>query len=136
MFARAAATVIAVCLSSCMTTYADGSQRMWYRGSFDGWVEHRSSPWPGHYYSPSPSATGYYDVLIYCPKCSYRHHLSDGGCPNCGYGRPKGSHARPQVIYSPRRMPGAYYYKKQPHYRFRSPIRLGGSYMKYDQRWD
>jgi len=47
-----------------------------------------------------------------------------------------GNNLDPNTVYTPRRLPGAYYYKEQPHFRYSSPMRLGGSYQKYDHRWD
>ena len=117
-------------------------QRMWYQGSFDGWVDLKSDPQYGYYYHPSPSPAyplneAAYGYPIYCEKCGHYHYPGQDTCPYCGAKCPKGGNTEnPNTVYTPRRLPGAYYYEEQPHYRFSSPIRLGGSYMKYTRRYD
>lgn len=113
------------------------TQRMWYRGAFEGWVENRSDPAYGYYYQPSPN-TAYplnessYGQPIPCASCGHAHFPGDDVCPYCGRECPAGGNdENPSTVYTQRRLPGQYYYNEQPHYRFVSPMRVGGSYRKY-----
>ena len=117
-------------------------QRMWYRGSFDGWVEHRDNPAHGYYYSPSPNSAyplneSAYGQPVPCDKCGHGHYPGQDTCPYCGRECPAGGNdLNPRTVYRSQRLTGAYYYQEQPHYRFASPMRLGGTYKKYDRPFD
>lgn len=117
-------------------------QRMWYRGAFDGWVETRSTPQQGYYYQPSPDPAyplneASYGQPLYCNACHHAHFPGKDVCPYCGQRCPAGGNdLNPNTVYTQRRLPGSYYYEEQPHYRFASPLRLNGSYRKYDRPWN
>lgn len=121
---------------------AQGTLKMWYRGPFEGWVEVRNNPAPGYYYRPSPDSAyplneQAYGTAIPCHKCGHAHYPGASWCPGCGAVCPGGGNREaPNTVYTPRRLPGAYYYKEQPHYRFVSPMRLGGTYQKYTRSYD
>ncbi len=115
---------------------------LWYRGYFDGKVEVKGSgPTPGYHYYPSPDATVplleyRYSYPLPCDKCGH-YHKHDGYCPVC---KKKcdgsGTHVTSEHVYRPYDLlPGAYYYKRQPHYNFSTPINVGWPYVKYNKRW-
>lgn len=118
------------------------TQRMWYRGSFDGWVDHRSAPAHGYYYHPSPDPAyplneSSYGQPIPCASCGHAHFPGEEICPRCGLRCPRGgNNESPNTVYTQRRLPGQYYYQEQPHYRFVSPQRLGGTYQKYTRPYN
>ena len=121
---------------------ADNSLRMWYRGPFEGWVDLKSSPAYGYYYHPSPSSAYPLNETasgkpIPCEKCGHAHYPGETTCPYCGcVCRAGGNGEAKSTVYTPSRLPGYYYYEEQPHYRFVSPMRLGGTYLKYTRPYD
>jgi len=137
----------ALCILFCVLFYASAVSaqqplKMWYRGAFEGWVELRNDPVYGWYYTPSPSAAyplheSAYGKPIPCEKCGHVHYPGEKVCPVCGQPCPGGgNNLDPRTVYRPDRLPGQYYYKEQPHYRFVSPLRLGGTYLKYTRPYD
>lgn len=112
----------------------------WYRGSFDGAVRIQDNPVPGYFYTPSRPTT--YPLFEYrqsyplpCDKCSH-YHPAGAWCQQCGLQcQGNGSHIEKDKVYSPTPLQGQYYYKKQPHYNFRSPINVGPPYLKYNTPW-
>jgi hypothetical protein len=121
---------------------AQGTLKMWYRGPFEGWVEVRNSPAPGYYYQPSansayPLNEQAYGSPIPCQKCGHTHYPGSSWCARCGaVCAGGGNREAPGTVYTQRRLPGAYYYKEQPHFRFVSPMRLGGTYQKYTRPYN
>lgn len=113
--------------------------RMWYRGPFEGWVDLKAKPDYGYYYQPAPNSAyplneQAYGQPIHCDKCGHTHYPGNDVCPYCRQRCPAGGNdENPNTVYTPRPLPGFYYYEKQPHYRFASPMRLGGTYRKYNQ---
>lgn len=111
--------------------------RMWYRGAFDGWVDVKSKPDYGYYYHPSgdqayPLNEAAYGQPIYCYKCGHAHYPGQDICPYCHQACPAGGNdENPNTVYSPRRLPGQYYFEKQPHYLFRSAVPQHGNWLKY-----
>lgn len=122
--------------------WAQQPQAMWYRGPFDGWVEVRSNPQPGYYYRPSPNTTyplneSAYGAPLKCGTCGHWHYPGKDVCPYCHRSCPAGGNSlNPNTVYSPAPLPGQYWYKEQPHYRYASPMRLGWPYQKYTERYD
>ncbi len=127
---------------AALPSLALGETTLWYRGHFDGEVRvEGTGPTPGYHYYPSSGATiplleHYYSYPLPCDKCGYYHKRGEK-CPEtdeeCDG---SGSHVRRDHVYQPYRLlPGAYYYKRQPHYNFRTPINVGYPYVKYNQRW-
>ncbi len=135
------ALIIAGTLACMASAWGQGSTRLWYRGSFDGEVVVRDGQTPGYYYHPSPSRyptfAQDYDHPVVCPVCGHYHELGEV-CPWCGAqpSQQDRQEAARDAVYSPYALPGQYWYEKQPHFRFRSPIRCGWPYIKYDQPWD
>lgn len=135
---RALVQMALVALVVSAVPAAAQTQRMWYRGAFDGWVETRNDPQPGYYYRPSPDPIyplneQSYGQPIPCDKCGHSHFASQAVCPVCGKECPRGGNDVPEgTVYTQRRIPGYYYYEEQPHYRFASPMRLGG-FQKYNR---
>jgi hypothetical protein len=121
---------------------AQAPLRMWYRGSFDGWAELRSDPAYGWYYTPAPNSAYPLNEQAYgrpvpCAKCGHMHYPGQEVCPVCHQRCPAGGNdLNPNTVYTQRRLPGQYYYQRQPHYQFPAPIRLGGTYLKYKQPFD
>jgi hypothetical protein len=136
-------TVFAVLGSLAAATCAlcDQSTQLWYRGSFDGQVTAKNDPVaPGYYYTPSRPTT--YPLYEYresyplpCSACGHYHKAGDwcGTCHKACNG--DGAHIDKDKVYSPNPLPGQYYYSKQPHFNFRSPIRVGPPYLKYNTMW-
>lgn len=120
--------------------FAQGASRMWYRGPWDGWVEVKNTPAPGYYYHPSPSLYPLNEAAwgqpIPCQWCGHSHYPGLDVCPYCGQKCNKsGNGENPRTVYSPYQLPGQYWLKEQPHFRFASPMRLG-PYQKYAQPYD
>lgn len=117
-------------------------QRLWYRGPFDGWVDVKADPQYGYYYHPSPDPAyplneASYGQPIACDACGHWHFPGKDACPYCGQHCPAGGNREnPNTVYSQQQLPGAYYYKEQPHYRFVSPMRLGPPYRKYNRPYN
>jgi hypothetical protein len=136
---RAVSTfLVALTVLSATAAWADGSTTLWYRGSFDGAVVVKDGGIPGYYYHPSPTKyptfAQYYDHPVVCGECGHYRKLGEA-CPWCGAepGQQEVKDARGETVYSPYPLPGQYWYKPQPHFTFRSPIRVGWPYIKYDQ---
>jgi hypothetical protein len=115
---------------------------LWYRGYFDGSVTIRySGPNPGYYYRPSrptayPLNEEQYSYPLPCNLCG-QYHKPGAFVPALGkVCTGQGTHLNRDLVYRPlgRQLPGQYFYEKQNHYTFRSPINLGWPYMKYNQR--
>jgi len=125
-----------------LPAFAQTQQKMWYRGAFEGWVVVKDNPAPGAYYRPSPNPTvplneASYGQPIPCVKCGHYHYAGDDVCPFCHRVCPRGGNNEPaNTVYSPRRLPGQYWYEQQPHYRYSTPVRAGDPYVKYRDRWD
>ena len=78
-----------------------------------------------------------YGQPVPCDKCGHWHYPGQDVCPVCGRQcAGGGSDLDPRTVYSPYRLPGQYYYQEQAHYRFVSPMRLGGTYQKYTRPLD
>lgn len=133
--------LIAATLVCATTAWSAGRLTLWYRGSFDGKVVVRDGQTPGYYYHPSPSRyptfAQYYDHPVVCAKCGHYRKVGEK-CRWCGAdpSQDEKKEARRDTVYSPRPLPGQYWYKKQPHFLFRSPINVGWPYIQYDQPWD
>ena len=136
-------TLVSVILANAIIgvgALAAPQTELWYRGGFDGSVTIQSSPVPGYYYSPSRPTT--YPLYEYrqsyplpCDQCGH-YHPADAWCRQCDCQcEGDGTHIDRDKVYSPDPLPGQYYYKKQPHFNFRSPIRVGPPYLKYDTPW-
>ena len=116
---------------------AQGTQRMWYQGPFDGWVDLKSKPAYGYYYHPSaptayPLNEAAYGQPIPCEKCGHLHYPGQAVCPFCGAACPAGGNREAKTtVYRPNALPGAYWFEEQPHYRYSAPTRLGWPYQKY-----
>ena len=131
-------TTVAIILGS-LAAQAD---TLWYRGYFDGEVTIREGQGAGAYYRPSRPTTyplhesQRYSDYLPCDVCGC-YHPAGGHSPATGrVCRGKGTHLDPDLVYTraPDLLPGQYYYEKQNHYGFRTPITTGWPYMKYDQR--
>lgn len=112
---------------------------LWYRGLFDGKVEILDEGIGLYQYTPSrPSAyplreqrysiTSYYwwgrprsRIVTYQKSKSDDEEKTDS----------KGKDHKVYTLYP---LPGQYWYKRQPHFNFRTPITIGWPYLKYDQR--
>jgi hypothetical protein len=142
MLRRIVQMVLLVAVLGGSVALAQTSQRMWYRGPFEGWVDTSNRPAYGYYYHPSPDSAyplneSSYGRPIPCNKCGHMHYPGRDVCPRCGQEcTGGGNNLDPRTVYSPYRLPGAYYYEEQPHYRFASPMRLGGTYRKYTRPYD
>jgi hypothetical protein len=137
MLSRIAQTILVLTVVSS-PLLAQSPLRMWYRGSFDGWAELRSDPAHGWYYTPSansayPLNESSYGQPVPCAKCGHMHYPGHDVCPVCRERCPAGgNNLDSRTVYTQRRLPGQYYYEQQPHYRYSAPMRLGGTYLKYD----
>jgi len=125
-----------------VSSIAVNAQTLWYRGYFDGEVTLRDGPGAGAYYRPSrPTTYPLYEAerfsdYLPCSTCGAYHrsgHYSPATGKVC---KGNGTHLNPDVVYrrAPDLLPGQYYYEKQNHYNFRTPITAGWPYMKYEQR--
>ncbi len=125
-----------------LTSTLAQQQTLWYRGYFDGEVAIRSGRNAGAYYRPSRPTTyplheaERYSDYLPCDRCGYYHRPGQYVKPLRRVCRGNGTHLDPDLVYTraPEMLPGQYYYKKQNHYNFRTPITVGWPYMKYDQR--
>jgi hypothetical protein len=141
MRSAAAGLLLAATLACATSAWAAGSTTLWYRGSFDGEVVVRDGAAPGYYYHPSPSRyptfSQYYDHPVVCAECGRWRKVGEK-CAWCGTepSREERQQTRRETVYSPYPLSGQYWYKKQPHFRFRAPIRCGWPYIKYDRPWD
>lgn len=110
---------------------AQQTRRLWYIGPFEGWVDEKAGPTAGYYYRPAPDSMyplheSSYGQPVPCPKCGHAHWPGDKACAYCGCICPAGGNKEPETtVYSPYRLPGMYFYEQQPHFRFKSPMRLG-----------
>jgi hypothetical protein len=116
---------------------AQTTTRMWYRGPFDGWVDVRNDPAPGYYYSPSPNPMvplheSSYGQPIPCAHCGYYYYPGQDVCPFCGERCPAGAdRLSTNTVYSPRQLPGQYYFEEQPHYLFPGALGLRNPLLRY-----
>lgn len=137
MYRRAVGMAILVSIAGASVAMAAPRTELWYRGSFDGKVAVQDTPVPGYYYSPSrPTAYPLFESRqsypLPCDRCGH-YHQAGAQCGQCRtWCAGNGTHIDKDRVYSPDPLPGQYYYKKQPHFNFRSPIRVGWPYMKYD----
>lgn len=134
-------TLVVLCVAGAACAQTAAPDRMWYRGPFDGWVETRTTPQAGYYYQPSPNSAyplneSAYGQPLYCTACGHAHFPGKDVCPYCGRQCPAGGNTLDsRTVYTEQRLPGAYYFKEQPHYRFVSPMRLGG-FQQYTRSYD
>ncbi|MCE5240567.1 hypothetical protein LLH23_19075 [bacterium] len=141
MLSRIAQTILVVIVAAG-PLFAQTPLRMWYRGGFEGWTELRRDPAPGWYYTPSqnsayPLNESAYGQPVPCAKCGHTHYPGQDVCPYCGDRCAAGGNdLDPDTVYTQRRLPGQYWYEKQPHYRFSAPMRLRGTYLKYKWPYD
>lgn len=134
--------VVAFVIVSAISAMAYGEDPLWYRGFFDGAMQvEGNGPAPGYHYTPSSGSTyplneWQYSAALPCDSCGH-YHRANAYCPYCGrVCSGNGSHVRSDDVYQPYGMlPGAYFYERQPHFNFRSPINAGWPFLKYDQRW-
>ena len=139
-FASLGALMILAMLAGLQGAANAQQKHLWYRGDFDGDVTVRDIPAQGYYYTPSkPSAYPLFENRwsspLPCDQCGH-YHPASGYCQACRHVcRGNGSHVDKDTVYSPNPLPGQYYYEKQPHFNFQSPIHLGWPYMKYDTQW-
>ena len=78
-----------------------------------------------------------YGQPVPCAKCGHTHYPGQDVCPYCGDRcQAGGNDLDPDTVYTQRRLPGQYWYEKQPHYRFSAPMRLRGTYLKYKWPYD
>ena len=120
---------------------AGAETTLWYRGYFDGEVTIRGGQNPGMYYRPSrptayPLNEWQYSAPLPCDVCGY-YHRPGGYCRELGrVCKGNGTHLDPDRVYvpAPYKLPGQYWYEKQDHWRFRTPMNIGWPYVKYNQR--
>lgn len=125
-----------------LPVWAQSTQRYWYRGLWDGWVEVKQAPASGYYYRPCPDPAiplneAAYGQPIPCPKCGHSHWAGESRCAVCGGQCTAGGNREPEsTVYTSRRLPGMYFYEQQPHFNWASPIRVGADYQRYTHRTD
>ena len=114
------ALVTLIFVLSVVPAFAQGSTQMWYIGPFEGDVtvkDWQTPGRPGYYYQPMPSETPTfaerYDQPVRCVKCGNWRGLGMT-CRWCGLPADpyEQSQARQGAIYSPRPIPGQYWYDK------------------------
>ncbi len=100
--------------------FAQGTQSMYFIGPFEGEVtikDYRTPGPPGYYYhpdpSPYPSYARCYDHPVRCSACGYWRDLGKP-CMICGArpDRREVQEARRGTVYSPRPIPGQYWYER------------------------
>lgn len=123
-------------------TISADAQTLWYRGYFDGEVTLSDGAGAGAYYRPSrPRTYPLYESerfsdYLPCSTCGAYHRPGQISPATGKVCRGNGTHLDPDVVYrrAPDLLPGQYYYEKQNHYNFRTPITAGWPYTKYEQR--
>lgn len=128
------AVIMAVCASAAL---AQGALRMYYIGPFEGNVtvkDYRTPGPPGYYYYPEdgryPSYAQCYDHPVRCTVCGHWRELGER-CPVCG-ARPSPqelAEARAGAVYSPRPIPGQYWYEKPMRSMTNPRVRIGWPYL-------
>jgi hypothetical protein len=114
------ALVAAAVVFAAGAVFAQGTESMWYIGPFEGEVTVKDGQTPGppgYYYRPEateyPTFSERYDHPVRCRKC-YRWRDMGERCDWCGLpaDRYEQSQARRGAVYSPRPIPGQYYYDR------------------------
>ncbi len=117
--ARMATFVMALLIAASMAV-AQGTTSMWYIGPFEGEVTVKDGQTPGragYYYRPqatqTPTFAERYDHPVRCTDCRRWRDLGRE-CAWCGQqaDRYERSQARRGAIYSPRPLPGQYWYQQ------------------------
>jgi len=114
------ALVGVVIVMAAGVSFAQGRETMWYIGPFEGEVtvkDGQTPGTPGYYYHPEateyPTFSQCYDHPVRCMRCG---HWRDMGatCQWCGVqaDRYEQSQARRGAVYSPRPIPGQYWYDR------------------------
>lgn len=128
------AAVIGLTASAAL---AQGTQSMYFIGPFEGNVtvhDYRTPVPPGYYYQPEegryPSEAPYYDHPVRCTTCGHWRDLGQT-CPVC-HAQPspqEQAQARSGAIYSPRPIPGQYWYDKPMRSMTNPRVSIGWPYL-------
>lgn len=128
------ATIMAVTASAAL---AQGTLSMYFIGPFEGDVtikDYRTPGPPGYYYHPEegryPSYAECYNHPVRCAICGHRHDLGRS-CAVCGAvpSPQEQAQARSGAIYSPRPIPGQYWYDKPMRSMTNPRVSIGWPYL-------
>lgn len=107
-------------LISASLAMAQGTATMWYMGPFEGEVtikDGQTQGRPGYYYHPQPTETPTFaerlERPVRCTTCGLWRDLG-ATCVRCGQAadRYEQSQARRGAIYTPRALPGQYWFEQ------------------------
>lgn len=135
---RTLAIVIAAVIGlTASAALAQGTRSMYFIGPFEGNVtvqDYRTPVPPGYYYHPEegqyPSYAQCYDHPVRCMTCGHWRDLGHS-CPVC-HARPspqEQAQARSGAIYSPRPIPGQYWYDKPMRSMTNPRVSIGWPYL-------
>ena len=120
MISTRAVTFVMALLVSASMAFAQGTTTMWYVGPIEGEVTIKDCQTPGrsgYYYKPQPTRTPTFgerlDRPVRCVNCAQWRSIGTT-CQRCGQAadRFEQSQARQGAIYTPRALPGQYWYEQ------------------------
>ena len=129
-----------VVLSLLIPCEARAEDNLWYRGLFDGEVEISDEGIGLYKYSPArlsiyPLHQQRYSLTSYFQWRRPQRTVTCRPKPKEEAGDKTNARDKDKTVYTLYPLPGQYWYKRQPHFNFRTPITVGWPYVKYDQRY-